>query len=321
MKSSNLLLGAVALVAMAGTAAAQTVGMGVGRQGFWTYSAGAAISKVASDAGVRMRVQPFAGTTVYVPSINAGQLEFGLANHLEVRQALDGVGLYKGKPQPNLRVISVLAPLRVGLFVKKDSPIKSVADLKGKRVPGDYASQKIVQLQTVALLATAGLTFKDVQMVKVPNVVRSAKDFAAGRADAFFFALGAGAVSETAASVGGVRVVPVANTPAALATIHKYNPVAYIDVVTPAPHRVGIDGPTPIIAYDYLALAAASTSDDLVYKVVKAMHDNKKGLVASFKALGEFNPAAMVKNLGAGVKYHPGAIKYYREIGAWPAKS
>lgn len=320
MKPWKLAFTAFALTAMTGTAVAQTIGMGVGRQGFWTYSAGAAISKVASDAGVRMRVQPHSGTTVYVPSINAGQLEFGLANHLETFQAVNGVGLWKDKQLPNLRVVGVISPLRVGMFVRKDSPIKSLQDLRGKRVPGDYSSQRIVHLLITAFLSNAGMTFKDVEMVKVPNVVRGANDFAAGKTDTFMFALGAGAVAKTAASVGGIRMLNVDTSPKSMENLHKFVPVGYVDVVNPAPHLVGVNEPTKVFSYDYLALASAKTSDKLVYTVTKAMHDHKKALAASFKPLQEFKPDHMAKDLGTNVRYHPGAIKYYKEIGAWPPK-
>jgi hypothetical protein len=87
----------------------------------------------------------------------------------------------------------------------------------------------------------------------------------------------------------------------------------------PAPHLPGVVGPTDVFAYDYLALAGKGTPDDLVYKVVKAMHGNKAGLAAAFKSLEEFDPKTMVKDLGKDIQYHPGAIKFYKEIGAWPA--
>jgi len=321
MKFVKIIAYGVALSALAGTAYAQTVGMGVGRQGFWTYSTGAAISKVASDAGIRMRVQPHSGTTVYVPSISAGQLEFGLVNHWETVQAMTGTGLYKGKPQPNLRVIGIIAPLRVTLFVKKDSPIKTIADLRGKRVPGDYASQRIVHVLTQGFLASVGMTFSDVEMVKVPNVVRGANDFAAGKADTFSFALGAGAVSKTAASVGGVRALGIDPSPKSMTEMRKFVPVGYADMVDPAPHLVGVDKRMPIFSYDYLALAASSTPDEMVYTVVKAMHDNKDKLVSAFKALREFKPDQMTKDLGQDAKWHNGAIKYFKEIGQWPPKA
>jgi hypothetical protein len=57
----------------------------------------------------------------------------------------------------------------------------------------------------------------------------------------------------------------------------------------------------------------------VVYKVVKALHGNKKGLLASFKGLGGFKPNRMTKKY-AGLQYHPGAIKFYKEVGQWPPK-
>jgi hypothetical protein len=307
--------------AFTGAASAQTVGIGVGTPGFWTNGAGSAVAKVASDAGVKMRTEPASGTTVYVPQIDNGQMEFGLANHSETYDAVNGTGLWQGKQLHNLRVISVLAPLRTGVFVKKDSSIRKLSDLKGKRVTSDYSAQKTVQYNLLGMLAMGGLTLDDVQQVKVPNVVRGADDFAAGRADCFFFALGAGKVAETDAAVGGVRILPVDATPQGMAHILKYIPVGYPDLVRPRPGLVGVVEPTHVFAYDYLALAGAKTPEDMVYKVVKAMHGGKGALEAAFKPMAEFDPKKMVKDLGKGIQYHPGAIKFYREIGAWPPKA
>jgi TRAP transporter TAXI family solute receptor len=317
-------LGGLALaLALAGAsmASAQTVGIGVGAPGFWTNGAGAAVAKVANDAGVKMRIEPASGTTVYVPQINNGQMEFGLANHSETYDAVHGSGLWEGKKLTDLRVISVLAPLRTGIFVKKDSPIRKLSDLKGKRLTTDYSAQKTVQYNVLGMLAMGGLTLDDVEQVKVPNVVRGATDFAAGKADAFFFALGAGKVTETDAAVGGLRILPIDPSPKGMANIRKYIPVGYPDKISPAPGLAGVVEPTTVFAYDYLALASTKTPDDMVYKVVKAMHGGKAAMAAAFKSLEEFDPAKMVKDLGQGIEYHPGAIKYYKEIGAWPPKS
>jgi TRAP transporter TAXI family solute receptor len=312
---------AVALAFGGGAASAQVVGMGVGTPGFWTNGAGAAIAKVANDAGVKMRIEPASGTTVYVPQIDNGQMEFGLANHSEAFDAVHGSGLWQGKKLTHLRVISVVAPLRTGIFVKKDGPIRKLSDLKGKRLTTDYSAQKTVQFNVLGMLAMGGLTLNDVQQVKVPNVVRGAEDFAAGKADGFFFALGAGKVAETDAAVGGVRILPIDPSPEGMAKIRKYIPVGYPEKLAPGPGRVGLVEPTMVFAYDYLALASTKTPDEMVYKVVKAMHDNKTAMAAAFKSLEDFDPQKMVKDLGEGLEYHPGAIKYYKEIGAWPPKS
>jgi uncharacterized protein len=319
MLTRTMLFAAVAICAGAATAAAQTVGIAAGRQGFWTYSTGAAISKVAGDAGIAMRVQPFSGTSVYVPEVNSGGMQFGLANENETSFAVHGKVLYEGKPQPNLRVVAVIAPLTAALFVKKDSSIKTLKDLKGKRVTSGYGSQKVVELILNAFLENAGLTQNDIQPVPVPNVVRGSEDFAAGRADCFSFALGAGAVLKTDAAVGGVRALPIDPSKEGMAKMHKYLPAGYANLFKPRKGLVGVVEPVWLYSYDYLVLASTKTPDDMVYKLAKALHDNKSELEASFKPLADFQPDHMVK-AWEGVEWHPGAVKYFKEIKQWPPK-
>jgi TRAP transporter TAXI family solute receptor len=319
-KATLVLIGAAA-AALAGSmpAAAQMYGLGTGKQGFFTYSAGAAIAKVASDKGLALRIQPYGGTSAYVPAVSANEIEFGLANELETNYAVTGQVIYKDKPQADVRVVAILTPLYSVLYVRKDSPIKTVADLKGKRVPTDYVSQRVLDVLTQGTLANGGVTYADIQKVPVPNVVGGANEFAEGKADTFMFALGAGAVAETDAKVGGVRVLPTDPSPDAMARMRKFIPVAYATKLEPRPGLVGVLEPTMVYAYDYLVLANTKVPDDAVYKLVKVMHDNKDALAAGFGALRDFDPKRMAKDMGP-VKFHPGAVKYYQEIGQWPPK-
>lgn len=320
MKMLRMLSLLAAALMMATGAPAQTVGMGTTTQGSFTYSAGSAISKIVADAGLRMRVQPHGGTSVYVPSVNKGELEFGLANHLETAFAIQGSAIYKGRPHPNLRVVTVLSPLHVAIFTKKDSDIKTIKDLKGRVVPGEFASQRVIKTLMDGQLANAGLSYADVREIKVPNVIRGADDFAAGKADVFFFALGSAKILETSSKVGGVRALSIDPSPGGVAAMRKFVPVSYADLLQPAEHMHGIAGPTYVMAYDYLVLTNAMVPDDVVYTVAKAMYENKAGLVSAFRALEGFEQSKMAKDLGVA-KYHPGAIKFYTEKGIWPPKN
>jgi TRAP transporter TAXI family solute receptor len=315
-----LAIGAMAAaLALASPASAQIFSLGTGKQGFFTYSAGAAIAKVAADGGLNLRVKPFGGTSAYVPGVNAGEQQFGLANELETHYAVTGTGIYKGKPQPNLRVVAILTPLYSEFFVAKDSNIKTIADLKGKRVPSGFASQRIIGVLTAGTLANGGLSYDDVQKVPVPNVVGGANEFLQGNADVFLFALGSGKVAEVNAKKP-VRVLPIDHSKEAMARLRKFIPVAYATELKPSKGRAGLDEPTWVYAYDYLVLVNDKVPDDVVYKLAKLLHDHKKELAANFGALNGFDPGRMDKDMGA-VKFHPGAIKYYKEIGAWPPKA
>jgi len=147
----------------------------------------------------------------------------------------------------------------------------------------------------------------------VPNVVRDADDFAAGNADAGFFAIGAGKVSEVDKTTGGIRFLPISDDPKAVEAMRKFVPYAYVSKVQPAPQYAGVIGPTDLMAYDYLLLASAHVKDDVVYRITKILHDNKAALVASFKPFAGFQPGEMYKPMPA--PYHPGALKFYREAG------
>ena len=319
MQHSKFLV-AVGLAALvAAPAAAQTVGVGTTKGGF-TNQAGQSLSKVVSQmTDIQMRSQPFGGSSVYVPAVNAGKLEFGLVNELESLYAVTGTGIYPGRKHPNLRVVSATIPFRVAIFVQKDSPYKSIKDLKGKRVPSGWSSQRIIQPLMDGQLANAGLSYDDVVKVPQPNVVKGANDFAAGKTDAFFFVFGAGKVREVAAKVGGVRVLPFDPSPSAVAAAKKFVPPAFAKPEKPSKRNVGVDAPLHVMTYWHTLAAGAHVSDDVVYKVTKTMHENRGALVKAFPGWGGFRSDSMVINF-KGLTYHPGAVKFYKEKGMWPPK-
>lgn len=316
MYKNRIALAAAITFGAASIAQAQVVGMGTSKQGGFTYSAGAAIAKVVTAEGLRMLVRPYGGSGVYVPAVNQGQLQFALANALETRYAVTGTGAYKGRKQENIRVVGVMLPLRVAIFVRKDSPIKTIADLKGKRVPGVFAAARTLKVLMDGLLANAGMSYADVNTVKASSIISGANDFAAGKSDALFFAVGSGKVLQINAQVGGIRALPIDPSPAAMERLRKFVPVAYPLQLKPAKRLAGIVKPTYVMAYPYLVLTSAKVPDDQVYKVAKAMWGNRKGMIAAFRPMAGFQQKNMVTKLDP-VQYHPGAIKFYKEKGLW----
>src|SRR5262249_50610196 len=174
------LLGALVVVAAAGfaaqPAAAQTYGLATMQPGTLTHTVASAIAKTLKEkGGLNTLVQATAGETVLIPMVARNEMELGMANMLET---VDGIE--SGKLQNDLRIIGSIYVLRIGLFVRKDSGMTSVADLRGKRVPAGYPAMRTVDRNSLALLATAGLTLNDVKPVMVPNVLRGGDDFMAG---------------------------------------------------------------------------------------------------------------------------------------------
>src|SRR6056300_1610480 len=180
MSILNTLRCAAAVLAFTGIAEAQTVSIGTNPQGSLAYATGAAVSKVAIEqADIRMRVVPQGGPNVVVPILNAGEMEFSIANGTVSANAYSGSGEFS-RPNENVRVAAILFPLYGGFMVRADSDIQSIADLKGRKLAADYLKQQTLQYQSEALLNTVGLSYDDVEQVPVPNGVRGVEDFETG---------------------------------------------------------------------------------------------------------------------------------------------
>ncbi len=295
-------------------AQAQTIGIVTTPAGSFSNSAGQAIAKVLVEkAKLRTVVQAQASTGF--DEVETGAADFNLTNSFDGTFFATGTGEYQGDgPKPVMRYAAALIPYRVAMHVRADSPIRTLADLKGKRVSSQFNAQKTIGRIIEAHLANAGLGWKDVAGVPAPNVVRQAEDFMSGKVDVMFFALGSAAIKQANASVGGLRVLEVNTSSEAMKRTQDLIPGAYIMQVAPNPAIEGVSKPTNLIAFDMVMITSAKVPDDVVYRAVKALHENKAELVATFPPFALFNPATMAKPLH-GVPLHHGAAKYYREAG------
>ena len=91
-------------------------------------------------------------------------------------------------------------------------------------------------------------------------------------------------------------------------------PGSFFATVKPSKRMPYIEKPTTMLGFDYLLLAGKHVSDEIAYKAAKALHDNKKALIAGHGVFRQFQPKQMAKE-GVGVDYHPGAVKFYKEAG------
>jgi uncharacterized protein len=315
-------LAAIAVLGqVSGVSAQQPIAIAVPPAGSIYNSTAAAIGKVlAEKAGIKLTLQALGGSSQFLPIVNAGEVPFGIANVYETHLSVVGAEYFKGRPNKNIRSVAILYPLRNTIFVKKDSKYKTLADLKGTRGPVGFTSQKVLTAVTDAALAPGGITLKNVQGVRVANIIANVNAFKEGRTDFFVFALGAAPVREADATVGGVRALFVPKkTPEILAAIKKQVPVAYLRYEKPGKANFGLLEPGYLVSYGVNIFASTKTPDDVVYTLVKAMHDNAGDFGKVFPPLRLFDKDDMAQAIPS-VEYHPGAIKYYKEIGQWPPK-
>ncbi len=315
------LLGAAAIAAglFASAASAQPVGIGTSPQGTLTYALGAAFARALGEsANIQARVQPSSGTGVIIPLVDSGEIDLGFVNALEITEAYRGVGSFEGRPQKNLRMLGVLFPIRVGLFVRNDSAIRTLADLRGKSVVYGYTSTPILKTVVDGMLANGGLAPGDVRPILVPSLVRGVDDFIAGRADVGFFALGQAKVAEADAAVGGIRFLPMVDEPRAVAAMQALVPGSYLAPVEPAANLPGVGQPLKIMHYDYVLFTNVRTPAARVRDFVRVLLEQKGVLAASAPSFNELRPDRIYREFP--VPYHEGAEAYFRDKGVQRVK-
>lgn len=298
----GLVAGLSALALSVGIAAAQTYGIATMQPGTLSHTSGSAIAKVLKEkGGLNVLVQPSQGESTLIPMVGRAEADIGIANIFEVENGL--------KSNPELRLIGSLHALRGAFWVRKDSTMKTIADLKGKRVTMGYSAMRTIAPMMDAILAAGGLTPNDIKPVMVPSVVRGADDFMSGAADMFFFAFGAPKVREVDASVGGIRALEIPES--GMAAAKKILPLGYLTPAQPGPFFVGVEKPMGVYTWDNMIFTNAKVKDEVVYKIIDTMVKNKADLVAVQPALREFSAENLYK--AYKIPYHPGALKYYKD--------
>jgi TRAP transporter TAXI family solute receptor len=293
-----------AALALAGNAAqAQTYGFAAMQPGTINHTTSAAISKVLKEKGnLNTLVQASAGESVMIAIVGRGEADFAMANAPELGALIAS--------QPELRVIGPVYTLKTGFWVRRDSAMKMVSDLKGKRVTMGYSAMRALDPMSRAILAAGGLSEKDIRPVLVPNVMRSADDFVAGASDMFMFAFGAPKVREVDTTVGGTRFLEIDDKPG-MAEARKISPFGYLSDIAPGPIFVGVERPMKTYTIDNILFTHAKTPDDVVYKVIETMENNKADMIAVAPNLREFSAAGLHKDYKFPI--HPGALRYFKD--------
>jgi TRAP transporter TAXI family solute receptor len=251
------------------------------------------------------------GSVGNINAIQGGSLESGFTQSDVAYWAYTGTGVYEGKSKvEDLRIIANLYPETIHLVARKGAGIKSVKDLKGKRVSLDEpGSGTLVDARLI--LAAYGLSEKDVkaEYLKPNQAGEHMKD---GGMDAFFFVGGypAGAISELASS-NGVELVPISG-PDADKILAEYKFFAKDTV--PADTYKGVPQ-TDTISVNAQWVTSAKQPDELIYGITKALwNENSRKLLDAGHAKGK---AIKTDNAlkGLGVPLHPGAERFYKEAG------
>lgn len=293
-------------------------------------SVGTGLAKVATDRSpIRVIVQPFSGPPGWIPSMSRdGKPEVGIINVIDVWQAYTGKltprPLPPGSPEmktpytphSNLRLLKLGTNLFAGILVRADSPMKSLTDLKGKRITWDFPAFPPNILSGLSLLATGGVSVKDVVPVPVPEVVSGVRALMEGRVDAAVAAVGMGIVSEADARVG-VRFLPAGQQPEGVRVAQGIMPGGDVTLRTAGP--AGIKTDISLWSYGIAVVASTHMPDEVASTLLKSWSEHWKELEPVHPQLRGWSPEKFVQKT-ATIPYHPGSIKFYKEKGLWSSE-
>jgi len=302
----------------------RSVTVGSNPPGSLFYSLASGVSKVVSEAApFQMQVQPYTGTSTFQPLLNSGELDFGVVNAVDMALSYRGPARFKigGRNPfphaPNIRLIMRGAPLLGAPVVRKDSPIKTIHDVKGKRVTGEYPAQLAVWYNQFGSLANGGLTWDDVKVVPVPAVNDGIDALVQGRADVGHHSVGSAKVKEADAAVG-VRYLTLDCSPQGEERIKKAIPGYYLTTLKSGA-TTGIIGDTCVYAYDIYLAGHKALPDAVVQSTLQAVWENIDKLPPLHPAFKEWTRERAV-DPDVTMPYHPAAIQFYKGRGVWSAK-
>jgi uncharacterized protein len=306
-------LAAAALLATGGALAQQQFfRIGTGGTAGTYYPVGGMIANAVSAGNIVSTAVASNGSVANVNAIVGGAAESGFVQADVAAWAYTGTGLWEGRGKvEELRSIANLYPESIHLVVRKGLGIKTVADLKGRKVSIDEPGSGTI-INARAILGAYGLKDADIkaEFVKPNQAADKMKD---GSIDAFFFTGGfpASAITELATSGPGIELVAIDG--AARDALRKQLPFFAEDEI-PAGIYKDI-GAVKTVSVGAQWVTSSKMSNDLVYEITKAMWSDKSRVALdSGHAKGKAITKATALN-GLGAPLHPGAEKFYKEAG------
>ena len=315
--------GAAAVLSLAAPAVAQTVPKEMSWTAYDTGSSGfniaVAIGQQFKQAlGTDVRILPSGNDTGRLAPVKANRAiisQMGIGTYF-AQEGVFEFGTKSWGPQPARLIMAATACNGLGLAVAKDTGVKEIKDLKGKRLGIVVGSPALTQ-GAVALIAFAGLTEKDMTPVQFSSNNAMWKGVINNEADAVLSSTISGQSKEADSSPRGIIWPPMpADDKDGWARVHKKAPYFVAQKATCGAGGLSPQTPVAMSSYAYpIFMTYADRPADTVHAVTKAMIDTfdkyKDG------APGAEGMALSLQNMTWVVPYHDGTIRAFKEKGVW----
>lgn len=275
------------------------------------YPLGGALSNILNNAGVNYTAtaQATGASKENVELVTREDAEIAFIQNDVAYYAVNGTDTFEGEEKPSLRGLCCLYPEIVQIVASDSSGIKTIDDLKGKRVavgsPGSGVEVNVKQI-----LDIHGISYDDLGKVDYLSFAEAADQIKSGQIDATFLtaAIPSSAITELA-TTHDVHLVPIAEDKAE-ALIEKYP--FYVNLhITPSEYK-GQDQEISVVAVQSMLAVDERMADEDAYNIVKLLFENLDTMKESHARGGDI---ALDKALdGMSIEVHPGAQKYFDEV-------
>ena len=305
---------AAIVVAATSTAFAQNISIATGGTGGVYYPMGGGLAAVLSKhvSGMQATAEVTGGSVDNLNLIASGKPYVGFSMVDAALDASKGKDKFEGRPV-NLRTLLVLYPNRMHVVTTEATGIKKMSDLKGKRIATGSAGSA-TEVMSIRLLEAAGLDpNKDVtrERLSVAESVNAMKD---RKIEAFFWVGGLPTAAVTdLANTPGTKIRMIDHADAVAAMNKKYGNLYYADTIPKATYS-GMAADNKMASVANILLVNANMPDDQAYKIVKAVFDHQKDLIAVHQEYANVTIAGQ-KQASTPIDFHPGAVKYIQEKG------
>ena len=285
--------------------------LATGGTGGTYYPFGGAIANIWNTKIENMNVtaQATGASAENLRLINKGEAEFATVQNDVMDYAFHGTDMFAGEKLENVMTVGTMYPEVIQIAVSENSGIKSVADFKGKRISvGDAGSG--VEFNAKQILEGYGLTFEDIKKSNL-SFKESAEGIQNGTLDGCFITAGVpNSALQELAFTAGLILIPVSG-PEADAICSKYS--FYTQTTIPGNTYKGTNTDTPALAIKATLAVSAKLDEDTVYQMTKTLFENLDELGQAHAKGKEVSAQAEVT--GVSVPFHPGAEKYFKELG------
>lgn len=297
-------------------AQASQLSIATGTTGGVYYPLGGALANYITRGvpGVSATAEVTAGSVANFQLLGANRAQILFGQVDAAVDAIRGAGPFRGRTVP-ARAIAVLYTNRMQVVTVADRGIRTMADLKGKRI-STGAPASATELFALRLIAAAGLDInRDFRGRERLSPAESTNAIRDGKIDAYFFVSGVptSAITDLAATPG-TQIVMVDHAQYLQPIVNEHGPVYFAETI-PANTYPGQATPNQQLSVANILAMREDASADLVTRILTVLWQNREDWTRVHSAARDFQVAGQ-KSAAAGIPWHPAAEAFWRAQGA-----